>query len=182
MKKDVQTVFSGIEDPRVAGRCLHKLSDILFIALCALLANGEDFEDMVNSATKSCNDSANIEARQDLRTPGEALHLGPCDSTAINEQSVGVWQGVRQQGRFVLSGRVVLWISLKEKWLKIFMNGGKIQCLANTAHRQPRHETRLLPIHLNKHKTSEVSPRWLSGSEVSKVPPTYPMSLFKNPS
>ncbi len=47
MKKDVQTVFSGIEDPRVAGRCLHKLSDILFIALCALLANGGDFEDMV---------------------------------------------------------------------------------------------------------------------------------------
>ncbi len=47
MKKDVQTVFSGIEDPRVAGRCLHKLSDILFIALCALLANGEDYEDMV---------------------------------------------------------------------------------------------------------------------------------------
>ncbi len=30
----------------------------------------------MNSATKSCNDSANIEARQDLRTPGEARHLG----------------------------------------------------------------------------------------------------------
>ena len=28
------------------GRCTYKLNDLLFIALCTLLANGEDFEDM----------------------------------------------------------------------------------------------------------------------------------------
>ncbi len=32
------------------GRCLHQLSDILFIGLCTLLSNGEDFEDMVSFA------------------------------------------------------------------------------------------------------------------------------------
>lgn len=50
MEKDVKTVFSGVDDPRIVGRCLHKLSDLLFIALCTLLSNGEDFEDMVEFA------------------------------------------------------------------------------------------------------------------------------------
>lgn len=36
-----------VPDPRVEGRCDHKLSDILFIALSCLICNGEDFEDMV---------------------------------------------------------------------------------------------------------------------------------------
>lgn len=45
-KKKIESIFSGIEDPRVVGRCLHKLSDILFISFCTLLSNGEDFEDM----------------------------------------------------------------------------------------------------------------------------------------
>jgi len=40
-------LFSGIPDPRVEGRCLYPLCDILFIGLCTLLSNGEDFEDMV---------------------------------------------------------------------------------------------------------------------------------------
>lgn len=39
-------------DYRVKGRCLHDLSEILFIALCTLLSNGEDFEDMVEFATR----------------------------------------------------------------------------------------------------------------------------------
>ncbi len=50
MKKTVKEVFSNVEDPRVTGRCLHKLCDILFIAICTLLSNGEDFEDMVEFA------------------------------------------------------------------------------------------------------------------------------------
>jgi predicted transposase YbfD/YdcC len=39
-------LLAQIPDPRVEGRCLHKLTDILFIAICTLLSNGEDFEDM----------------------------------------------------------------------------------------------------------------------------------------
>ena len=40
-------IFDSVPDPRVSGRCLHKLSDILFIAFCTILSNGEDFMDMV---------------------------------------------------------------------------------------------------------------------------------------
>lgn len=39
-------LFANVPDPRVLNRCTYKLSDILFIALCTLLSNGEDFEDM----------------------------------------------------------------------------------------------------------------------------------------
>ena len=45
--QDIRVLFDKVEDPRVQGRCLHQLSDILFIALCTLLSGGEDFEDMV---------------------------------------------------------------------------------------------------------------------------------------
>ena len=48
-KKDI---FDQVRDPRVQGRCLHKLSDILFIALCTLISNGEDSIDMVSFATE----------------------------------------------------------------------------------------------------------------------------------
>lgn len=47
MDKDNQILFTGVKDPRVQGRCKHLLYDILFIALCTLLSNGEDYEDMV---------------------------------------------------------------------------------------------------------------------------------------
>jgi predicted transposase YbfD/YdcC len=43
---DYGQLFSQVEDPRVEARCDHLLADILFIALCTLLSNGEDFEDM----------------------------------------------------------------------------------------------------------------------------------------
>jgi len=43
----MEELFSKVTDPRIQGRCLHKLYDVLFIALCTILANGEDFEDMV---------------------------------------------------------------------------------------------------------------------------------------
>jgi predicted transposase YbfD/YdcC len=46
MKHRIEEIFSTIPDPRVSGRCLHKLVDILMIALCTLIADGEDFEDM----------------------------------------------------------------------------------------------------------------------------------------
>lgn len=38
---DVQDYFSKVEDPRVVGRCKHKLSDILVIALASYLCEGE---------------------------------------------------------------------------------------------------------------------------------------------
>lgn len=50
MEKSIREIFARIPDSRVKGRCLHKVSDILFIALCTLLSNGEDFEDMVTFA------------------------------------------------------------------------------------------------------------------------------------
>lgn len=50
MQEPIDRIFSKIDDPRVEARCLHRLEDILFIALCTLLSNGEDFEDMVEFA------------------------------------------------------------------------------------------------------------------------------------
>lgn len=38
--------FEGVEDFRVKGRCLHKLTDILMLILCGLLADCEDFEEI----------------------------------------------------------------------------------------------------------------------------------------
>ena len=50
MQDSIDKIFSNVNDPRVKGRCLHQLKDILFIAFCTLLSNGEDFEDMVEFA------------------------------------------------------------------------------------------------------------------------------------
>jgi predicted transposase YbfD/YdcC len=40
--------FANIEDFRVKKRCLYKLEEILFIALCTIICHGDDFEDMVS--------------------------------------------------------------------------------------------------------------------------------------
>ena len=48
--KNYQDLFTTVPDPRVQGRCLHRLSDILFIALCTVISNGEDCMDMVSFA------------------------------------------------------------------------------------------------------------------------------------
>lgn len=50
MQASIDKIFSKVDDPRVESRCLHLLKDILFIAFCTLLSNGEDFEDMVEFA------------------------------------------------------------------------------------------------------------------------------------
>lgn len=50
MQESIDNIFSKVADPRVESRCTHRLSDILFIAFCTLLSNGEDFEDMVEFA------------------------------------------------------------------------------------------------------------------------------------
>ena len=36
--------FSEVTDPRVTGRCLPLLSDILMIGLCTYLTGGTDYE------------------------------------------------------------------------------------------------------------------------------------------
>ena len=46
--KTYQDLFTDVPDSRVRGRCLHILSDILFIAMCTLVSNGEDCVDMVS--------------------------------------------------------------------------------------------------------------------------------------
>jgi predicted transposase YbfD/YdcC len=47
MQESIDEIFSKVQDPRIESRCLHKLTDVLFIAFCTLLSNGNDFEDMV---------------------------------------------------------------------------------------------------------------------------------------
>lgn len=47
MENSATLLFSTIPDARVVNRCTHKLMDIVFIAFCTLLCNGEDFEDAV---------------------------------------------------------------------------------------------------------------------------------------
>ena len=38
--------FSSVHAPRVVGRCKHKLSDILMVALITYLCGGEDYSDI----------------------------------------------------------------------------------------------------------------------------------------
>jgi predicted transposase YbfD/YdcC len=45
--KHISKYLSTVEDFRMENKCLHKLSDILFIGLLTFLSNGEDYEDMV---------------------------------------------------------------------------------------------------------------------------------------
>lgn len=47
MDREIIFLLEKINDPRLKGRISHKLEDILFISLCTLISNGEDYEDMV---------------------------------------------------------------------------------------------------------------------------------------
>ncbi len=38
--------FEGVEEFRVQGRCLHKITDIIMLILCSLVADCEDFEEI----------------------------------------------------------------------------------------------------------------------------------------
>jgi hypothetical protein len=46
MEQKLSTYFSEVEDPRVIGRCLHLLSDILMVSLLTYLTVGTDYQDM----------------------------------------------------------------------------------------------------------------------------------------
>lgn len=46
MKSFISPYFSDVTDPRVTGRCLHLLSDVLLIGLCTYLTGGSDYQDM----------------------------------------------------------------------------------------------------------------------------------------
>ena len=43
---EIAPCFSSVHAPRVVGRCKHKLSDILMVALISYLCGGEDYSDM----------------------------------------------------------------------------------------------------------------------------------------
>ena len=43
---DLVAHFSGIHDPRCAGKIEHRLMDVLVIAVCATIAGAESWEDM----------------------------------------------------------------------------------------------------------------------------------------
>lgn len=45
-----ETIFEEVEDFRVQGRCLHRLTDILMVVLCGLIADCEDFEEIEDFA------------------------------------------------------------------------------------------------------------------------------------
>jgi predicted transposase YbfD/YdcC len=44
--------FRPVQDPRVAGRCRHRLMDILVLALCGVIANCDDWPDIALFAQK----------------------------------------------------------------------------------------------------------------------------------
>jgi hypothetical protein len=46
MEKEISVYFSEVENPRVEGRCMHLLSDILMISLLTYLTGGTDYRDM----------------------------------------------------------------------------------------------------------------------------------------
>jgi hypothetical protein len=39
----IETCFAELEDPRVQGRCSHKLIDIIIIAICAVVCGADDW-------------------------------------------------------------------------------------------------------------------------------------------
>jgi predicted transposase YbfD/YdcC len=50
MEEEVADFFWQVTDYRVEGRCLHELSDIIWLVLCGLLADCEDFEQIYDYA------------------------------------------------------------------------------------------------------------------------------------
>ena len=46
MENELSYYFTEVSDPRVEGRCLHLLSDILMISLLTYLTGGTDYQDM----------------------------------------------------------------------------------------------------------------------------------------
>lgn len=48
--KSIVEIFDQIPDPRAVDYCIYPLSSLLFIALCTLLSNGEDYIDMESFA------------------------------------------------------------------------------------------------------------------------------------
>jgi len=46
--------FSALEDPRCAGKVDHRLIDILVIAVCAVIACAESWDDIQGQRMKDC--------------------------------------------------------------------------------------------------------------------------------
>ena len=54
MIQGLAACFTGLEDPRETSRCDHQLIDILVIAVCAVIACAESWEDIQGSRMKVC--------------------------------------------------------------------------------------------------------------------------------
>ena len=54
---DMVKVFEGLEDWRSAQQTRHRLSEMLTIAVCAVLSGADDFEDTSQWARISCHGS-----------------------------------------------------------------------------------------------------------------------------
>lgn len=61
--------LENIEDPRRQASCDYKLTDILFIAICAMLCNAETWEDMAEFAEDKADWLRNFVKFPDDRTP-----------------------------------------------------------------------------------------------------------------
>ncbi len=48
----IKKYFARLKDPRVRGRTQHLLTDIIFIAVCSVIANCNDWHDIVLFAKK----------------------------------------------------------------------------------------------------------------------------------
>jgi predicted transposase YbfD/YdcC len=60
MEKSITRYFSEVEDPRVQGRCLHLLSDIIMISLLTYLTGGTDYQDMYLLAKERGSDFSGL--------------------------------------------------------------------------------------------------------------------------
>ncbi|MGI4870508.1 MAG: transposase family protein [Janthinobacterium lividum] len=47
---ETEDFFWQVTDYRVAGRCIHELNDIIWLVLCGLLTDCEDFEKIYDYA------------------------------------------------------------------------------------------------------------------------------------
>jgi DDE_Tnp_1-associated len=56
MIEGLAACFTGLEDPRETRRCDHRLVDILAIAVCAVIACAESWEDIQGSRMSLASD------------------------------------------------------------------------------------------------------------------------------
>src|SRR3954466_6133015 len=86
MIEGLASCFTGLEDPRETRRCDYQLVDILVIAVCAVIACAESWEDIELGSYRVSGWSAweGIDGR------GERLRMGPPASIGAAHAASGV--------------------------------------------------------------------------------------------